>query len=112
MKSSVRMTEVKEVLMDTKREAISKKPHIDNIKLIKETMAMKISKNKKKIQLKKINRVKSTVMENPKRKLRNKHVMLMNQSHKLRMVRKEKRNESIFHNKFQPNFCMYIHLSQ
>lgn len=89
-----------------------KKLLIDNIKWKREIIKTKKSKNKKKYFKKKTPRIKSMVMVNPKKLSRNKHFMWINQSHKPRMARKEKRNETIFPVKFQSNFCMYIHLSQ
>ena len=112
MKSSIRMTEAKEVLMDTKREAMPNKLLTDNIKWIKETMETKISKNKKKFFKKRLQEAKSTIMVKLKKLSRNKSIGLMSHSHQPRMVRKEKRNETIFPINLKPNFCMYIHLSE
>jgi len=112
MKSSIRMTEAKEAPMDIKKEAMPKKLLIDNIKWIRETIKNKKSKNKKTSYKKRTPRGKSMVMVKQKRLSRNKHIGWINQSHKPRMARKEKRNETIFPIKFQSNFCMYINLNQ
>ena len=112
MKSSTRMIEANEAPMDIKKEPMSKKLLIDNIKWTREIIKTKKSKNNKKYFKKKTPRVKSMVMVKPKKLSRNKHFGWINQNHKPRMARKEKRNETIFPINFQFNFCMYIHLSQ
>ena len=112
MKSSTKMTEAKEEPMDIKKEPMPNKLLIDNIKWKREIIKTKKLKNKKKYFKKKTLRTKSMVMVKPKKLSRNKHIGWMNQNHKPRMARKEKRNETIFPVEFQSNFCMYIHLCQ
>ena len=109
MKSSIRTIEAKEAQMDTKKEAMPKKLLIDNTKWKREIIQTKKLKNKKIFYKKMALRIKNMAMAKLKKLSRNKHIGWINQNHKPRMVKKEKRNEPIFQSKLNLiSVCIFI----